>query len=68
MSGSALALLAGLLCVDACSYTNCVNQNIKHIQVDDEIEEIDRCNQSNVTSSRGLVCYQNYSLWQTMGY
>ena len=45
--GKCSCLLAGLLCVDDCFCTNCVNQNIKHI-VDDKMEAIARCNQSNV--------------------
>ena len=51
--GNCFCLLAGLLCVDYCFCTNCVSQNIK--QVDNEMEEIARCNQSNVTSSRVLI-------------
>ena len=63
--GKCTCLLAGLLCVDACSCKNCVNQNIRHI--DHEMEDIARCNRSNVTSSRSLVCYRSYALWQTIG-
>ena len=44
--GKCSCLLAGLLCVDACSCTNCVNQNIRHI--DHEMEDIARCNRSTV--------------------